>query len=154
MSTSSDNTASNIIPLFNLVIDHTDDYCSSWGNGPGGILLRIWAASKSAREKMIQYYSKTNTVTMLCTALDPRRRFNYFVKRGFQQNQSWKPKSCKYLSKFLLENSSTNILYILGCAISLRMSTRMLYRHQISHYQVILTVRRNLSCNLYWNEFQ
>jgi len=92
MSTSSNNTASDIIPLFNLVIDHTDDYCSSRGNGPGGILLRIRAASKSAREKMIQYYSKTNTVTILCIALDPRRRFNYFVKRGFQQESIVKTK--------------------------------------------------------------
>jgi len=87
MSKSSDNTACDIIPLFNLVIDHTDDHCSKQGNGPGGILSRIQAASKSAREKMMQYYSKTNTVTMLCTALDPRRRFNYFVKREFEPNQ-------------------------------------------------------------------
>ena len=83
MSTSSDNTASDIIPLFNLVIDHTDDYCSSWGNGPDEILLRIQAASKSAREKMIQYYSKTNLVTMLYLVLDPRQKFDYFVKKGF-----------------------------------------------------------------------
>ena len=66
MSTSSDNTVLYIIPLFNLIIDHTDDYCSSQGNGPGGIHMRIRAASKAAREKMMQYYSKTNTVTMLC----------------------------------------------------------------------------------------
>ena len=84
MSKRSDNTASDIIPLFNLVIDHTDDYCSRQGNGPSEILSRIRAASKSAREKMMQYYSKTNTVTMLCTALDPRQRFNYFVKREFK----------------------------------------------------------------------
>jgi hypothetical protein len=92
MSKSSDNTASDIIPLFNLVIDHTDDHCSKQGNGPGGILSRIRAASKSAREKMMQYYSKTNTVTMLCTALDPRRRFNYFEKREFEPESIVKTK--------------------------------------------------------------
>jgi hypothetical protein len=92
MSKSSDNTASDIIPLFNLVIDHTDDHCSKQGNGPGEILSRIQAASKSAREKMMQYYSKTNTVTMLCTALDSRRRFNYFEKREFEPESIVKTK--------------------------------------------------------------
>jgi len=40
-----------------------------------------------SREKMVQYYSKTNTTTMLCTALDPRRKFNYFSRKGFPQDE-------------------------------------------------------------------
>jgi len=39
--------------------------------------------AKAAREKLVEYYAKTNATVMLCTALDPRRKFNYFAKKEF-----------------------------------------------------------------------
>lgn len=47
----------------------------------------VKSAAKAAREKLVQYYSKTNTMTMLCTALDPRRKFHYFRKKRFPERE-------------------------------------------------------------------
>lgn len=84
MSASSYSTAFHIIPLFNIIIDHVEEADSGRG---GGVAARIRMAAKSAREKLVQYYSKTNTTTMMCTALDPRRKFHYFTKRGFPEDE-------------------------------------------------------------------
>jgi hypothetical protein len=84
MSSSSQSTAYLIIPLFNIIIDHVEDTSSIRGDG---VITNIIQAAKIARTKLIQYYSKTNTTTMLCTALDPRRKFNYFLKRGFPEDE-------------------------------------------------------------------
>jgi hypothetical protein len=80
MSTSSHSTAYLVIPLFNIIIDHVEDTADLSENE---VAAEIQMAAKAAREKLIRYYSKTNTLTMLCTALDPRRKFYYFTKKGF-----------------------------------------------------------------------
>jgi len=77
MSTSSYSTAYLVIPLFNIIIDHVEDVADLSENEV------IQIAANAAKEKLIRYYSKTNTLTMLCTALDPRRKFHYFIKKGF-----------------------------------------------------------------------
>jgi hypothetical protein len=88
MSSSSESTVFYVIPLFNIIIDHVEDTASRMGGQPGeGWVERLQNAANAAREKIVQYYSKTNTTTMVCTALDPRRRFNYFVKKGFPQDE-------------------------------------------------------------------
>lgn len=84
MSASSYSTVSHIIPLFNIVIDHVEDAASGSG---GGVERRIRTAATVARAKLVEYYSKTNPTTMLCTALDPRRKFYYFTKRGFPEDE-------------------------------------------------------------------
>lgn len=84
MSSSSQSTAYLIIPLFNIIIDHVEDTSSIREDEA---IPSIIEASKIARTKLVQYYSKTNTTTMLCTALDPRRKFNYFLKRGFSDDE-------------------------------------------------------------------
>jgi hypothetical protein len=84
MSSSSQSTAYLIIPLFNIIIDHVEDAASIREDDT---ILNIIEAAKIARTKLVRYYSKTNTTTMLCTALDPRRKFNYFLKRGFSEDE-------------------------------------------------------------------
>jgi hypothetical protein len=79
MSASSYSTVFLIIPLFNIIIDHIEDTSSTRKQ------RQIQTAAEEARKKAVQYYSKTNLVTMLCTALDPRRKFHYFTKRGFSE---------------------------------------------------------------------
>ena len=49
-----------------------------------------------AREKLVQYYSKTNTIVMLCTALDPRRKFHYFIKKEFPDDEIDRTKALYY----------------------------------------------------------
>ncbi len=49
-------------------------------------------AATAAREKLVQYYSKTNETVMLCTALDPRRKFYYFAKKEFPDEEIDKTK--------------------------------------------------------------
>jgi hypothetical protein len=78
MSSSSISTVYNIIPLFNLIMDHVEDMAEADG---------LQSAAIAAREKLVQYYSRTNATTMLCTALDPRRKFQYFVKKGFPEEE-------------------------------------------------------------------
>ena len=101
MLSSSDSTAFLIILLFNLMIDHVEDMIDAEKGmslilGLASIMNSILtyllgsllgAAAKEAREKLIQYYSKTNTILMLYIALDPRRKFYYFVKKEFADNE-------------------------------------------------------------------
>ena len=71
-----------IIPLFNILFDHVEDVADD-NNQPEFIR----EAATQARHKLKEYYSKTNTTTMLCTLLDPRRKLLYFRKRKF--NKEW-----------------------------------------------------------------
>jgi len=83
MSAGDCNTVTHIIPLFNIVIDHVEDVSQIRGSD----MNRLRSAAMAAREKMVQYYSKTNVTTMLCTALDPRKKFHYFSKKEFPEDE-------------------------------------------------------------------
>ncbi|CAG8852490.1 23540_t:CDS:2, partial [Gigaspora margarita] len=77
MSLSSNSTAFWIIPLFNIVFNHVEDIASTVNK----------SAAVATREKLVQYYSKTNSTIMLCTVLDLCRKFYYFVKKEFLDNE-------------------------------------------------------------------
>jgi Domain of unknown function (DUF4413) len=66
-----------IIPLFNILFDHVEDIADS------ATSEYIREAATQARHKLKEYYSKTNSTTMLCTLLDPRHKLSYFVRRKF-----------------------------------------------------------------------
>ncbi|CAG8782687.1 41584_t:CDS:2, partial [Gigaspora margarita] len=51
------------------------------------IFSPIFSAAIAARKKLVQYYSKTNTTIMLCTVLDPQRKFYYFVRKEFLNDE-------------------------------------------------------------------
>lgn len=68
----------SVVPLFNTLIDHVEDFLERNGLSPV-----VKSAIKACREKLVEYYSKTNATTMLCTALDPRRKLRYFEQKGF-----------------------------------------------------------------------
>ena len=84
MSSSSQSTAYLIIPLFNIIIDHVEDTASVRRDDAISSIIEV---AKITRTKLVRYYLKTNTTTMLCTALDPRRKFNYFLKCGFAEDE-------------------------------------------------------------------
>jgi hypothetical protein len=71
-------TVSWIIPLFNILFDHVEDIAD--GNDHSEFVQN---AATQARHKLQEYYTKTNTTTMLCTLLDPRRKLLYFKSRKF-----------------------------------------------------------------------
>ncbi len=84
MSTSSCSTSFYVIPLFNIIFDHIES-AELMEGGSGAFQVKM--AAKAGREKLVRYYSKTNIMTMLCTVLDPRRKFNYFTKKGFSDDE-------------------------------------------------------------------
>lgn len=84
MSSGAYVTVFHVIPYFNLMIDHVEDRASTCGDGA---VARLKDAATSAREKLVQYYSKTNITTMLCTVLDPRRKFYYFKRKEFPEEE-------------------------------------------------------------------
>ena len=84
MSSSTHCTVFHIIPLFNIIMDHDEDADCSRNEK---VVPDLPKAVDAAMAKLIQYYSKTNYTTMLCTALDPRRTFNYFTGRDFPDDE-------------------------------------------------------------------
>jgi Domain of unknown function (DUF4413) len=86
MSSSTKATVVHVIPLFNIILDHLEDTASRITERSEGWEARIRKAAEATREKVVQYYSKTNTTTMLCTVLDPRRKLRYFTRKGFSQD--------------------------------------------------------------------
>ncbi|CAG8834972.1 1455_t:CDS:2, partial [Gigaspora margarita] len=86
MSSGSDSTAFWIIPLFNIVFNHVEDVASNVKTKNRSV-SPIFLAAVAAREKLVQYYSRTNTTIMLCTVLDPRRKFHYFVRKEFPSDE-------------------------------------------------------------------
>jgi hypothetical protein len=84
MSSGTYSTVYHIIPYFNIIMDHVEDAASSSNEE---LVPKMNKAVDAAMAKFIQYYSKTNNTTMLCTALDPRRKFNYFTRREFPENE-------------------------------------------------------------------
>ncbi|CAG8815336.1 5841_t:CDS:2, partial [Gigaspora margarita] len=90
-----------IIPLFNIIFDHVEDTA----------LAEEIETAIAAQEKLVQYYSKTNTTIMLCTALDPRRKFHYFIKKEFSEDKINKTKILMrniFETKYLLSTTNHN----------------------------------------------
>ena len=80
ISESNYSTIFLIIPLFNIIIDHIKDI----ENGEISLeSAKILTSAMVTKEKLIAYYSKTNSMMMMYTALDSRRKFNYFTKKEF-----------------------------------------------------------------------
>ncbi|CAG8796371.1 28062_t:CDS:2, partial [Gigaspora margarita] len=120
---SSNSTASWIIPLFNIILNHIEDTSSDAIIKNKSVLLV--SAAKAAREKLVKYYSKTNATNMLCTALDPWRKFHYFIKKEFP---NFKINEAKTLMRNLFKNeyisSNNDILLSTSSNNTLRLSTR------------------------------
>ncbi|CAG8562281.1 20657_t:CDS:2, partial [Gigaspora margarita] len=96
-------TASWIIPLFNIILNHVEDVDSN-----AETETPLSAAAMAAREKLVQYYFKTNTTVTLCTALDPRRKFHYLLKKEFPNDEINETKAL-YLSDSKFSSTNTNI---------------------------------------------
>jgi hypothetical protein len=76
-------TAFLIIPFFNILFDHVEDVADNADKAEHSEHIR--EAATQTRCKLEEYYTKTNTITMLCTLLDPRCKLLYFKKRKFSK---------------------------------------------------------------------
>ena len=72
MSSSSYPTLSMVIPLYNALIDHIEDYV----NEDKDSFIKI--AATRCRAKLLEYYNKTNDACIVVTILDPRLKMDYY----------------------------------------------------------------------------
>ena len=79
MSSSSYPTLSMVIPLYNALIDHTEDYISDDNNSSV-----IKNAATNCRTKLLEYYNKTNDACIIVTILDPRLKMEYYDDKTWE----------------------------------------------------------------------
>ncbi|CAB4377007.1 unnamed protein product [Rhizophagus irregularis] len=101
MSGSSYPTLSMLIPLYNALIDHMEDYMfededvnenedENEGDDENGSVDEesiIKKAATNGREKLLQYYNKTNDACVIVTILDPRLKMEYYNDETWNDDQ-------------------------------------------------------------------
>jgi hypothetical protein len=103
MSGSSYPTLSMLIPLYNALIDHMEDYMfededenenknedeneGDDENGSEDEESIIKKAAINSREKLLQYYNKTNDAYVIVTILDPRLKMEYYNDETWNDDQ-------------------------------------------------------------------
>jgi len=95
MSSSAFPTLSTTIPLYNILIDHVEDVINDETEEESTATDEIessenekendekWSqliknASKKCKEKLLEYYNKTNDSYLISTILDPRLKLQYY----------------------------------------------------------------------------
>src|SRR5688572_26179226 len=81
MSGSSYSTLSMVIPLYNALIDHTEDYALVEEDS------FIKTAAIKSRTKLLEYYNKTNDACIIVTILDPRLKMDYYNDESWDDDQ-------------------------------------------------------------------
>ena len=61
-----------LVPMFNILIDHVEDWQTKKQKGN-----TIYNAAVAAREKLVKYYSRSNVLMSLIAILDPRLNLQY-----------------------------------------------------------------------------
>jgi hypothetical protein len=64
-------------------MDHRDTFKGASGSGNRELNKKVKEALVAGYNKLKVYYTQTNEIVMLTTALDPRRRLAYFLGREF-----------------------------------------------------------------------
>jgi hypothetical protein len=82
MSGSSYPTLSMVIPLYNALIDHTEDHAF---NDNEESLIKT--AATMCRSKLLEYYNKTNNACTIVTILDPRLKMDYYNDDTWNDDQ-------------------------------------------------------------------
>ena len=72
MSSSSYPTLSMVIPLYNALIDHIEDYADKDEDS----FIKTVAIKSQA--KLLEYYNKTNDACIIVIILDSRLKMNYY----------------------------------------------------------------------------
>lgn len=79
VSASTYPTLSITVPLYNILIDHLEDTVDN-----NNINSNIQEAAKICRDKILEYYNKTNKIYILAVVLDPRFKIKYFVENNWE----------------------------------------------------------------------
>lgn len=74
------STLSTTIPLYNLLIDHTEEYEETEDKSKS--FLKITATI--CKNKLLEYYNKTNDAYLIATILDPRFKMKCYDEWGSQ----------------------------------------------------------------------
>lgn len=80
MSSSTYSTLTTTIPLYNSLIDHIEDTESETNIDP-----IIKEAAISCKEKLLEYYNKTNESYLIATILDPRLKLQYYKNNNWEE---------------------------------------------------------------------
>ena len=75
-------TLSVVIPLFNALISHIED----WESGNNMHPEEIVNAGKAAKRKLLKYYDKTTDAYFMAVVLDPRLKMNYFEDNNWEED--------------------------------------------------------------------
>jgi hypothetical protein len=70
-----------VIPLYNALIDHTEDYAFKDED------TFIKTAATNSRTKLLEYYNKTNDACIIVTILDPRLKMDYYNDDSWNDEQ-------------------------------------------------------------------
>lgn len=81
MSSSSYPTLSMVIPLYNALIDHTENYTC---NNEDSFIKTV---ATKCRAKLLEYYNKTNDACIIVTILDPRLKMDYYNDETWNDDQ-------------------------------------------------------------------
>jgi hypothetical protein len=83
VSTCKTTTLSSVIPIFNILIDAMEEHSDNASEGK--IASQFGLAADAAKEKLLQYYNRTDASPFYVAALilDPRNKLGYF------QRESW-----------------------------------------------------------------
>ena len=74
-------TLSITIPLYNIHIDHIEDTISL-----DNIKPVIKEAAESCKNKLLEYYNKTNETYLIATILDPRFKMQYYKDNNWEED--------------------------------------------------------------------
>ena len=99
-------TITKVIPLFNILLDHVEDYAENILSTNNN----LYNASLAAREKLVKYYSKTNSLSMTLITLDPRFNCQYLYDEGISDKdvKLTKEKLIEMLNRYPIINSNEN----------------------------------------------
>lgn len=74
------STLTTTIPLYNELIDHTEDYEEMENIDLSKSFLINTA--RICKDKLLEYYNKTNDAYLIATILDPRFKMKYYEDWG------------------------------------------------------------------------
>jgi hypothetical protein len=80
MSGSTYPTLSTTVPLYNILIDHIEDTASL--ESAEQIII---TAAAICKEKLEEYYNKTNKTCLIATILDPRFKIQYYEDNNWNE---------------------------------------------------------------------
>jgi hypothetical protein len=94
-------TVSKVVPMFNILLDHIEDSIDEMKDKNP----ELCRAANNAWYKIAKYYSKTHSMNMALTVLDPRLNLQYLLDEGFNHDDI---EETKLRLNYIYKEYSTN----------------------------------------------